>query len=390
MKHLIAITSPENINNNITILLDDRILTSRLHKLNQKRYPNACLLPEYEIINAICTSIQQFPNSTLKYQKSTIIYNDMTDIEPLDECKSLLDIASQLQLQNTPIPKKLDTQNAELVLNNKLISTRYQSSILGGFTQPDLWTCYLNFFNWTQQCIDLIDWKSHGKALSYLPQRQQKTTIQFNHRWLPLNASHSLQEETTGRLCPLCKHKEETHQQFLQCPHPAPNLQWTTATQQIKTRLRAYNQLIVNILNKLIILALLEWRTTKTPQSPQFLQPQYHQLFYKQSLIGWDQIIQGRLAAQWTLLKHNIDPKVPKTWNSYTIQTIWYYVYNVVWKFRCNVNHGTNPQDKRQRALPRLTPKLASLYNKINEIDPADNNIFKKHRMKCYYCLHTL
>jgi hypothetical protein len=36
MKHLIAITSPENINNNITILLDDRILMTRLHKLNQK------------------------------------------------------------------------------------------------------------------------------------------------------------------------------------------------------------------------------------------------------------------------------------------------------------------------------------------------------------------
>jgi hypothetical protein len=121
----------------------------------------------------------------------------------------------------------------------------------------------------------------------------------------------------------------------------------------------------------------LEWRTTKTPQRPQFLQPQYHQLFYEQSLIGWDQIIQGRFAAQWTLLQHYINPKVPKTWICYTIRTIWYYVYDV-WKFRCNVNHGTNPQDKRQRALLRLTPKLASAYNKINEIDPADNNIFEK------------
>jgi hypothetical protein len=93
----------------------------------------------------------------------------MTDIEPVDECKSLLDIASQLQLQNTPIPK-LDTQNAELVLNNNLISTMYQSSIREAFTQPDLWSYYSNKFNWTQECIDLIDWTSHGKALSYLPQ----------------------------------------------------------------------------------------------------------------------------------------------------------------------------------------------------------------------------
>jgi hypothetical protein len=178
----------------------------------------------------------------------------------------------------------------------------YQSSIREAFTHSDLWSYYSNTFNWTQECIDLIDWTSHGKALSYLPQRQQKTTIQFNHRWLPLNASHSLQEETTGILCPHCQHEEETHQHFLQCPHPAPNLHWTTATQQIKTRFRAYNKLIDNNLIKLIILALLECRTTKNPQRPQFLQPQYHQLFYEQSLIGWDQIIQGRFAAQWPLL----------------------------------------------------------------------------------------
>jgi hypothetical protein len=87
--------------------------------------------------------------------------------------------------------------------------------------------------------------------------------------------------------------------------------------------------------------------------------------------------MQGHFAAQWTLLQHNINPKFPKAWISYTIQTIWYYVYNV-WKFRCNVNHGTNSQDKRQRAILRLTPKLTPFYNKINEIDPADNNIFEK------------
>jgi hypothetical protein len=123
-------------------------------------------------------------NSTLKYQTSTIIYNDMTDIELVDECKSLLDIASQLQLQNTPIPK-LDIQNAELVLNSKLILTMYQSSIREAFTQPDLWSYYFNKFNWTQECIDLINWTSHGKTLSYLPQRQQKTTIQFNTNGYP-------------------------------------------------------------------------------------------------------------------------------------------------------------------------------------------------------------
>jgi hypothetical protein len=232
------------LTNKITILIDDRIVLSRLQKLNHKKiYPNACLLPEYEVIRAICTILKQIPNLTLRYQKSSIIHNDMTEIDPNDECTTLLENAAQLNLQNTPIPA-LSAQHTELIINNKHITTNYQQSIREAFTQPELWNYYHTKFTWTQQCIDLIDWTSHGKALASLPQRQQKTTIQFNHRWLPLNASHSLQAETTGRLCPHCQHDEETHQHYLQCPHPAPTLQWTTASQQIKID---YNR-IINIL----------------------------------------------------------------------------------------------------------------------------------------------
>jgi hypothetical protein len=118
-----------------------------------------------------------------------------------------------------------------------------------------------------------------------LPPRQQKSTIQFNHRWLPLNASHSIQAESTGKLCPYCLHEDESHQHFLQCPHPAPTLQWTNAMQQIINRLRTYNKNIDSTLIRLITLSLLEWRTTKSPPRPQFLLPQYHQLFHDQSLI---------------------------------------------------------------------------------------------------------
>jgi hypothetical protein len=64
-------------------------------------------------------------------------------------------------------------------------------------------------------------------------------------------------------------------------------------------------------------------------------------------------------------------------WLSYTIKTIWQHIHQI-WKHRCNVNHGTTPNDKRQRALLRLTPKIASLYEKQSKIDPIDNNIFEK------------
>jgi hypothetical protein len=63
--------------------------------------------------------------------------------------------------------------------------------------------------------------------------------------------------------------------------------------------------------------------------------------------------------------------KAPTTWLTHIIRIIWYHSYEI-WKHRCNVNIGITPQDKRQRELLRLTPKINSLYNKINLIEPSD------------------
>jgi hypothetical protein len=45
----------------------------------------------------------------------------MTEMEPIDECKLLLEQAAQLGIQVAPIPE-LDTINTELIINNNLIS----------------------------------------------------------------------------------------------------------------------------------------------------------------------------------------------------------------------------------------------------------------------------
>jgi hypothetical protein len=124
--HQLFITIPAEILsiNNITIMIDDRLIAQQLQKLKQKINPNACLLPEHEVIHAIKSLVNQIPQVTIKYQKSTVIHNDMTDIEPIDECKLLLKQASTLQTQQIPVPK-IHTQQTELIINNKLISTKY-------------------------------------------------------------------------------------------------------------------------------------------------------------------------------------------------------------------------------------------------------------------------
>jgi hypothetical protein len=103
----------------------------------------------------------------------------------------------------------------------------------------------------------------------------------------------------------------------------------------------------------------------------------YHQLFQEQSAIGWNHLINGRFSKLWTKLQSQINNKVPTTWTRYTIKTIWQHIHQI-WKHRCSTNHGTTPDDKRQRALMRLKPKINTLYNKQTKIDPSDNHIFEK------------
>jgi hypothetical protein len=69
--------------------------------------------------------------------------------------------------------------------------------------------------------------------------------------------------------------------------------------------------------------------------------------------------------------------KIQPLWLSHTIRTIWHLV-SKLWKHQCDINNGTTPDDKRQRALQRLTSKIHSIFEKQDQIDPSDKHIFDK------------
>ena len=124
-------------------------------------------------------------------------------------------------------------------------------------------------------------------------------------------------------------------------------------------------------------MAFTDWKQTPNPTIPQFLPQRYHQLFHHQDQIGWNHILHGRFSILWNQIQVQSNNKTNKLWLIHTIRTIWHYIAKI-WKHRCDTNHGTTPQTKRQRALHRLTPLVQSLYNKQDKIDPVDNHIFDK------------
>jgi hypothetical protein len=136
--------------------------------------------------------------------------------------------------------------------------------------------------------------------------------------------------------------------------------------------LSTYQINIHHQLIKLIITALSEWLTTPQPPRPEYLSQEFHSIFEHQSQIGWDQILNGRFATEWTSATQDIHKT--DQWLTYTIRTIWHAFYNV-WKTRCNKIHN-EPESHNSQQLLTLKPQVEALYAAQSTIESQDAYIF--------------
>jgi hypothetical protein len=202
-----------------------------------------------------------------------------------------------------------------------------------------------------------------------------KTTTQFIHKWLPLNASYSINAVDTVRLCPFCTTCEEDHQHFPECPHPGLNTLWQEAAISVKSKLRTYDKIVPNQLLLLIGLAITDWRNTPQPPKLEFLSQQFDNLFQHQSTIGWHHIINGRFSKTWYQhLWEDLHEGVQ--WITFAIKTIWNSIYHI-WKSGCQTNHGISNDNQTKRQMLRVTPQVHDLYNQQTDLPQDDQYIFQ-------------
>jgi hypothetical protein len=227
---------------------------------------------------------------------------------------------------------------------------------------------------WDLTTTEDILWQAHGNALSSLPRQMNKTITQFNNKWLPLNASHSIQASGTGKLCPFCISCNEDHQHFLCCSHQTVTELWQVAATKTKTKLIYYDKHVHRQVIHLIVRAMTDWKTTKAPPLPDNLPQRFIPLFQTQSQIGRHHIIYGRFSKEWYKAL-SFDHIKGCQWASYTIRTIWFCVYDI-WKKRCQTHHGLTQDDQHKRQLLRLTPQAQDLYDQRHDLSTDDQYIF--------------
>lgn len=226
---------------------------------------------------------------------------------------------------------------------------------------------YQQKYTWNLSTIQDITWEAHHRALTHLNGRHYKTIQQFIHRWLPTNSSPSLYRIGTAKQCPYCCSQAETQDHFLSCKHTTLQQIWETSLQPAMKKIIKYNSNVHHHIISLIKMSVREWRYTKHPTMPTFLDPTFHTLFCNQSLIGWNHIIMGRFSNTWIKV---LEPYCinPIHWIAYVTQVLWHHVYDV-WKIRCNRNHGENEQLVRQQAITRMAPQVEQLCSNISSVN---------------------
>jgi hypothetical protein len=221
-----------------------------------------------------------------------------------------------------------------LQINKYYVATDYQLVVRHVSTKPALDNYYIKKYGWSQPTITLINWKAHGKALHLLTgQKLKTTTTQLINQWLPLNGESSQNHTSTAKLCPFCNSVDKKRSQYLICSHTKCTSNRTQAIVQIHAKISKYHRQIHHQLRRLIKVALTNWLTNPQPIIPTFLHQAFHALLSKQSMIGWDQIINGYFAHAWTNFNQQ-DIYPTKQWVSFLIKTILIEFYGVC-KLRC-------------------------------------------------------
>jgi hypothetical protein len=327
--------------------------------------PTQTYLPDWDLTQTISNTLNTFHRMSIFHQT-----NESHSITK-DYLSTITSVHTDTSTWSTATATYALPQ---LRIDNKRVSSDYTKALREKHTSPQILSYYSTKYEWDHTIYNDVCWNAHGKALTSLPRRMNKTITQFLHNWLPLNASHSINNLSTGKLCPFCTSCDEDHCHFLTCPHAKVNQLWLEAATTIKSKLASYDKQINHQLVRLIGHAIINWRNVKEPPLPEFLSPEFQALFRNQSLIGWNHILYGRFTKTWH--NHLYDNQSDNVlWITYTIKAIWHSVYQI-WKTRCQTNHGSSTDDQHKRKLLILEPKVKYLYDQQEELPSEEQYIF--------------
>jgi hypothetical protein len=238
-------------------------------------------------------------------------------------------------------------------------------------------------FGWTRSTFHDIDWDAHQAALRNFSPNDQTKLKKFLIHWLPTGDRQH--RETNGAYpseCALCKSADDTNHHMLDCLHPEQVIHIQNLyidLEKLQHDLRSDRHLHELIQDGILQCA----QNPNYVPSAQFNDESVAYLIPKQNMIGWQQIIYGRISKSITKHQETIYRSdratdrafTGKRWATQLITIIWKTVLKT-WKTRCELVHGRDATSRQQHTQHTLRKRVIACYEFLPQVPANDRHMF--------------
>jgi len=359
----------------LSLYCDNKALVNMIkHLMDQQRpqFPNDTLKPDWDIINEIVLLLKATPQKVSWIRGHQDNDKDLEEI-PLpaqlnceaDELASEVhDIEFDWNVKNPKPPNN----SVQIHLGKKTITSHLKHTLRQTIKQKPLLDYIAKKAKWHPTTTDLVDWESHKRAIG-LSQLPSKFITKFIHQILPTGIVVHRYKPYYNSGCPSCNEQNEDQFHVLTC-QATDRVTWignlkkeiikfcTTTNTSEEIQL-----LLINGISDHLQDCELEY-PEQYPQSMQTLIEEHH-------LIGWDQLLMGRMSKLWLQLhQHQLQQrKIQLTnfnsglhWTSSLINIFWTQVHKV-WTARNKARHGKDLAEQLQKRHKQYVDEIACYYN---------------------------
>jgi hypothetical protein len=272
-------------------------------------FAGAALCSEYDVVHEIVEIERRLPfrlqwEHVLGHQDQKKKWYELTWMETLN-VRADAHATAGLNVPGAPatIVPLMPSSKVALRIDRIDITSKYAIHLRKAATKPAMLNLFYIHYGWNLLDVESIDWKAHCGALRKLTYSGKKFATKFIFQLLPMGKTYHKIDPTQSITCSSCKVHPECEAHLYQCP--ARRIVIETFLQEDLGQFLEDNHTCPALAH--ILLDALH--SEVLGNAPAFQRrhggddPQFRALLQAQTNVGWSQLFQGRLVAQWALLQ---------------------------------------------------------------------------------------
>jgi len=255
--------------------------------------------------------------------------------------------------------------------------------------------------HWDNTTFNNVAWPSFKSAYSKLKEYERTRIIKFANRWSASAVRMNDWKRSVNPRCPNCPRTDrlpspydEDENHVLRCTHARISEARCMALARLEQIMKTMDT--PRDISIAIIHGLNSWFENEQYNGdepdiawppPNFTyHPQHHaaiqETFQKQSEIGWDEFLRGRISSDWGELVQTYyqqmnlgDRRNKMTWETQIIRTTWRIFFDT-WQIRNELLHGADKSENQQIKTRDIDQQIRRAYMERNFIAPQHRGLY--------------